>query len=152
MKEILDSATSLLFELICVVHQANCFSVEDNVLNIFWLMKILEAQDQTKPFVQRIMDRVTALVSSSSDKYLSPDNAVLLYRQLYVLSSFLEYSTAVANHIRIGYAEEFRYYIRKAVVQKKLSSKFPLTRPTIELLEKVTNYVLNKSVVQQTYR
>lgn len=27
--------------------QANCFSVEDNVLNIFWLMKILEAQDQT---------------------------------------------------------------------------------------------------------
>ena len=54
------------------------------------------------------MDRVTALVSSSSDKYLSPDNAVLLYRQLYVLNSFLEYSTALANHIRIGYAEEFR--------------------------------------------
>ena len=27
--------------------QANCFSVEDNVLNIFWLMKILEVQDQT---------------------------------------------------------------------------------------------------------
>ena len=27
--------------------QANYFSVEDNVLNIFWLMKILEVQDQT---------------------------------------------------------------------------------------------------------
>lgn len=45
--EVLDSATSLLFELICVVHQANCFSVEGNVLNIFWLMKFLEAQEQT---------------------------------------------------------------------------------------------------------
>ena len=27
--------------------QANCFALEDNVLNIFWLMKILEAQEQT---------------------------------------------------------------------------------------------------------
>ena len=27
--------------------QANCFSVEDNVLNIYWLMKIVETQEQT---------------------------------------------------------------------------------------------------------
>lgn len=53
------------------------------------------------------MGRVTSLVSSS-DKYLSSANAVLLYRQLYVLKNFLEYSVVVANHIRVGYAEEFR--------------------------------------------
>ncbi|PFX30130.1 Uncharacterized protein C12orf56-like [Stylophora pistillata] len=46
-REALDNATSLLFELMCPVHQANCFSVEDKVLNIFWLMKIVEAQEQT---------------------------------------------------------------------------------------------------------
>jgi len=148
LKEILDSATSLLFELICVIHQANCFSMEDNVLNIYWLMKILESQEQTKPFVQQILERVTSLVSSA-DKSLSPPDAVLLYKQLYVLKNFLEYSAVVANHIRVGYAEEFRYYIRKPVVKKKLPSKLPLTSPTIELLEKVTNYVLNKTVRQQ---
>lgn len=148
LKEILDSATSLLFELICVVHQANCFSVEDNVLNIFWLMKIVESQEQTKAFVERVMERLTSLVSSSG-KHLSPADAVLLYRQLYVLKNFLEYGTVVANQIRVGYAEEFRYYIRKPIVKKKLSSEFPLTSPTIELLEKVTDYVLNKTITQQ---
>lgn len=53
------------------------------------------------------MDRVTSLVSSTA-KYLSPADAVLLYRQLYVLKNFLEYSAVVANLIRVGYAEEFR--------------------------------------------
>ncbi|XP_068758501.1 uncharacterized protein C12orf56-like [Montipora capricornis] len=147
--EVMDSATSLLFELICIVHQANCFSLEGNVLNIFWLMKILEAQEQTKPFVDRVMARLTSLVSSA-EKYLCPSDAVLLYRQLFVLKNFLEYSTLVATHIQEGYAEEFRYYIRKPVVQKKLPSKFPLTRPTIELLEKVTSFVLNRRAIQQS--
>jgi len=86
---------------------------------------------------------------SSSGKHLSPADAVLLYRQLYVLKNFLEYGTVVANQIRVGYAEEFRYYIRKPIVKKKLSSEFPLTSPTIELLEKVTDYVLNKTITQQ---
>jgi len=86
---------------------------------------------------------------SSSDKYLSPADAVLLYRQLYILKNFLEYGSVVANQIRVGYAEEFRYYIRKPVVKKKLSSEFPLTSPTIELLERVTNFVLNKTATQQ---
>jgi len=45
---------------------------------------------------------------SSADKSLSPPDAVLLYKQLYVLKNFLEYSAVVANHIRVGYAEEFR--------------------------------------------
>ena len=54
------------------------------------------------------MERLTSLASSSS-KYLSPADAVLLYRQLYVLKNFLEYGTVVANQIRVGYAEEFRY-------------------------------------------
>lgn len=53
------------------------------------------------------MDRVTLLVSST-DRCLSPSKAVLFYKQLYVLKNFLEYSTVVANHIRVGYAEEFR--------------------------------------------
>lgn len=146
--EVLDSATSLLFELICVVHQANCFSVEGNVLNIFWLMKFLEAQEQTRPFVDRVMARVTFLVSSP-DKYVCPSDAVLLYRQLFVLKNFLEFSVVVTTHIRERYAEEFRYYIRKPVVQKKLPSKFPLTRPTIELLEKVSSFVLNRTATQR---
>ena len=60
------------------------------------------------------MERLTSLVSSSG-KSLSPANAVLLYRQLYVLKNFLEYGTAVANQIRVGYAEEFRYSIYKDV-------------------------------------
>jgi len=42
-----------------------------------------------------------------------------------------------------------RYYIRKPVVKKKLSSEFPLTSPTMELLERVTNFVLNKTATQQ---
>lgn len=78
LREVLENATLLLFELMCAVHQANCFSVEDNVLNIFWLIKFVEAQEQTKCVVQRIMERLTLLVLSSGG-YLSPSEAVLLY-------------------------------------------------------------------------
>ena len=53
------------------------------------------------------MARLTSLVSSA-EKYLCPSDAVLLYRQLFVLKNFLEYSTLVATHIQEGYAEEFR--------------------------------------------
>lgn len=53
------------------------------------------------------MVQLTSLVSSS-DKYLSPAIAVLLYRQLYILKNFLEYGSVVANQMRVGYAEEFR--------------------------------------------
>lgn len=56
------------------------------------------------------MVQLTSLVSSS-DKYLSPADAVLLYRQLYILKNFLEYGSVVANQIRVGYAEEFRYLL-----------------------------------------
>ncbi|PFX12557.1 Uncharacterized protein C12orf56-like [Stylophora pistillata] len=143
LREVLDNATSLLFELICAVNQANCFSVEDNILNMFWRMKIVQAQEQARYCVQRIMKRLTLLVSSSG-RYVSPTEAVLLYRQLYLLKSFLEYGTVVANQIRVGYAEEFRYYIRKQVVKKKLSTKFLLTSPITELLEKVTDLVLKQ--------
>ena len=63
------------------------------------------------------MDRVTLLVSST-ERSLSPSKAVLLYKQLYVLKNFLEYSTVVANHIRVGYAEEFRWV--KTVLKEEL--------------------------------
>lgn len=70
-----------------------------------------------KPFVERVMDRVTLLVLST-ERCLSPSKAVLLYKQLYVLKNFLEYSTVIANHIRVGYAEEFRWV--KTVLKEEL--------------------------------
>ena len=66
------------------------------------------------------MVQLTSLVSSS-DKYLSPADAVLLYRQLYILKNFLEYGSVVANQIRVGYAEEFRYYTAFNLLLSKLT-------------------------------
>lgn len=57
--------------------------------------------------MDRVMARVTFLVSSP-DKYACPSDAVLLYRQLFVLKNFLEFSVVVTTHIRERYAEEFR--------------------------------------------
>lgn len=67
LREVLDNATSLLFELMCAVHQANCFSVEDNVLNIFWLIKMVEAQEQTI-LHQKASGKEETLLQVSSDK------------------------------------------------------------------------------------
>ena len=59
--------------------------------------------------MQRIIVHFTLLLSSSG-RYLSPFEAVLLYRQLYVLRNFLEYATAVTNQIRVRYTEELKYH------------------------------------------
>ena len=45
--EWLDWIYDNFMRLSFLLFQANCFSVEDNVLNIFWLIKIVEAQEQT---------------------------------------------------------------------------------------------------------
>ena len=113
----LQKETDLVFNKLCITTQMKapgsvaarrkkCSGFWKETRNSFWSFSFLFIFQ--KPFVERVMDRVTLLVSST-ERSLSPSKAVLLYKQLYVLKNFLEYSTVVANHIRVGYAEEFRW-------------------------------------------
>ena len=50
--------------------QANCFSVEDNVLNIYWLMKIVETQEQTVSISQGLTKKLLLHMKWSDDSII----------------------------------------------------------------------------------
>ena len=50
--------------------QANCFSVEDNVLNIYWLMKIVETQEQTVSISQGLTKKFFLHLKGSGDSII----------------------------------------------------------------------------------
>ncbi|XP_031571203.1 uncharacterized protein C12orf56-like [Actinia tenebrosa] len=130
--------------------KAIIFPVEGNALNICWLVSLMDSNSSTETFVERMMERQLNIISTRR-KHLSPKHAVLLYQQLYILQNIMDYSENMAASIPRSYAEEFRYYIKKPIIHKKLSSRYPLTPPILKLLDKVTLRVL-KGKSRTSYR
>ncbi|MGH0115985.1 UNVERIFIED_CONTAM: hypothetical protein FKN15_060449 [Acipenser sinensis] len=79
---------------------------------------------------------------------LSPSQAVLLYQQLYILSSCIQYSSSLAEDIRTEYREEFRYYIQTPSLEERFPLCYPITQPTVRLLAHVLELVEHKPAPQ----
>ncbi|XP_032234671.1 uncharacterized protein C12orf56 [Nematostella vectensis] len=140
LNEVLDCVTSVIYEILTAVHQSSVFKIENNTINISWLIKIIDTHREAEAFVKRMMDRQMSVVLSDR-KPLSTKSAVLVYRQLYILHNLLEYSHPMASAIPRSYSEEFRYYIKRHI-EKKLPIQFPLTMPTLSLLSHVSDAIL----------
>ncbi|XP_064605292.1 uncharacterized protein C12orf56 homolog isoform X2 [Liolophura sinensis] len=141
--EFTDVSMTTVFELFLMARQANWNHNSDNFLNIFWMVQVLEELSTTEKYVERVIQQAMALISPSQVEQLSPAEAVKLYQQFSVILIFLSYSPRVTFFIRNNYMEEFKYFVQPAVVERKLSSSFPITRDTIKLIEDVLSKVLD---------
>ncbi|XP_019496085.1 PREDICTED: uncharacterized protein C12orf56 homolog isoform X2 [Hipposideros armiger] len=119
--EYTNTATALLYEILLVSQQVT--------------------------FVASIVKQVVKGLSASF-QLLSPSQTVLLYQQLFILKSCLQYSKTLAEYIRNDYSEEFRYFIHMPALEKRLPLCYPITQPTTQLFHEVLKLVGQKQCVK----
>nr|XP_042119045.1 uncharacterized protein C12orf56 homolog [Peromyscus maniculatus bairdii] len=137
--EYTDTATALLFEILLVFQQGN-LALGSTKFAISWMMSFLQSCPPTVAFVASIVKRVARGLSASL-QLLTPCQAVLLYQQFYILRSCLQYSKALAEHIRSDHSEEFRYFIHMPALEKRLPVSYPITEPTTQLCHEVLQLI-----------
>ncbi|XP_033121696.1 uncharacterized protein C12orf56-like isoform X2 [Anneissia japonica] len=147
VQEITNVSTAVTFELILIAHQANWGNDEGKFFNICWLVKVLDSFSTTEKFVERLLAQAMKLLLPSKDSVISPDDAVLLFQQFFVLQTFIEYSSSITSYIRNNYMEEFRYYVQSPHILEKLPVKYPIRRLTLQLIDEVLSCVLQKKTV-----
>lgn len=137
-----DTATALLYEILLVFQQGN-LGLGSTKFAITWMMSFLQSCPPTMAFVASIVKRVVSGLSASL-QLLSPRQAVLLYQQLYILKSCLQYSKSLAEYIRNDHSEEFRYFIHVPALEKRLPVWYPITEPTTQLCREVLQLIEQK--------
>ncbi|XP_039090252.1 uncharacterized protein C12orf56 homolog isoform X12 [Hyaena hyaena] len=106
IKEYIDAATALLYEILLVFQQGN-LGLGPAEFAIGWMMPFLQSCPPFITFVASIVKQVVKGLAASFG-LLSPSQAVLLYQQFSILKSCLQYSQTLAEYIRNDYREEFR--------------------------------------------
>uniref|UniRef100_A0A8C5UV53 Chromosome 12 open reading frame 56 n=1 Tax=Microcebus murinus TaxID=30608 RepID=A0A8C5UV53_MICMU len=137
--EYTDTATALLYEILLVFQQGN-LGLGSSKFAISWMMSFLQSCPPIITFLASIVKQVVKGLSASF-QLLSPCKAVLLYQQLYILKSCLQYSKTLAEYIRNDYREEFRYFIHMPALEKRLPLCYPITQPTTQLFHEVLKLV-----------
>ncbi|XP_013379999.1 uncharacterized protein C12orf56 isoform X2 [Lingula anatina] len=144
--EFTDMAAVVLFELMVIAKNANWEDKEDAFFNISWMMKILEKMRTTEKFIERVTTSALHYIAPSKRVELTPQEAVLVFQQFYVLQTFIKYNEPIATYIRNNYTEEFKYFVQAPVIAEKLPKHYPITEWAVSLIEQVTSHVLEKKV------
>ncbi|XP_041112979.1 uncharacterized protein C12orf56-like [Polyodon spathula] len=142
-----EAATAVLYEIILLTHQGNLTSDWGPFMTVGWVMAVLQGLPSTVSFIGSVVKAVISVLSPALP-LLSPSQAVLLYQQLYILSSCIQYSNSLAEDIRTEYREEFRYYIRTPFLEERFPLHYPITPPTVRLLAHVLELVKHKPAPQ----
>uniref|UniRef100_A0A9L0IL23 Chromosome 12 open reading frame 56 n=1 Tax=Equus asinus TaxID=9793 RepID=A0A9L0IL23_EQUAS len=144
--EYTDTATALLYEILLVFQQGN-LGLGSTQFAVSWLMSFLQSRPPIMTFVASVVKQVVKGLSASL-QLLSPGQAVLLYQQLCILRSCLQYSKTLAEYIRNDYREEFRYFIHMPALEKKLPLRYPIAQPTTQVFHEVLKLVEQKPCVR----
>ncbi|XP_059833559.1 uncharacterized protein C12orf56 homolog isoform X2 [Hypanus sabinus] len=140
-----DAVVSALYEIFLITHQGSWGSGSGNVMTVGWLMAALQRLPAMLLFIDHMMKRIIETVLSPLH-LMSPSQALLLFQQLYILNTCLQYGSRLAEHIRSKYCEEFRYYIQKATVEAMLPVHYAVSQPAVRLLQQVLGCILQKPV------
>lgn len=142
LTEFTKTALATVFELFLMAKQANWGFFEGNFYNISWMVTTLEEIKHTEKFVARLIDMVLAMISPSSAEKLSPNDAVILYQQFFILETFLQYSPKVKTFICSTYTEEFKYFVQPPAIMKKLPQTYPVYHILLSQIEEVVKKVI----------
>ncbi|KAK1168750.1 hypothetical protein AOXY_G9608 [Acipenser oxyrinchus oxyrinchus] len=150
-----EAATAVLYEIILLAHQGNLTSDWGRFMTVGWVMAVLQGLPSMVSFIGSVVKAVISVLSPALSPalppalpLLSPSQAVLLYQQLYILSSCIQYSSSLAEDIRTEYSEEFRYYIQTPSLEERFPLCYPITLPTVRLLAHVLELVEHKPAPQ----
>ncbi|KAK1906352.1 putative protein C12orf56 like [Dissostichus eleginoides] len=137
LAEYLDSACSLLFELLLLGHEASRCSLTENFLSVGWILRVLQPHPHLMSFVSHQAQQVVVVLSDLQDSPLAPSQSVLLFQRCRLLLACLQYNNLLAQHLRSHFREEFRYFVKLSCVEVKLPPHYPISPPTLRLVEQI---------------
>uniref|UniRef100_A0A3Q3W597 Uncharacterized protein n=1 Tax=Mola mola TaxID=94237 RepID=A0A3Q3W597_MOLML len=143
--EYLDAACSLLFELLLLGHEASrCFTA-DNFLSVGWILRVLQPHPHLTSFIGYQAQQVVLVLSDLQESFLSPIRAVLLFQRCRLLLACLQYNNQLAQHLQSHFQEEFRYFVKLSRVEEKLPPHYPISQPTLRLVEQILSLSTNNA-------
>uniref|UniRef100_A0A3P8P7J5 Uncharacterized protein n=1 Tax=Astatotilapia calliptera TaxID=8154 RepID=A0A3P8P7J5_ASTCA len=142
LPEYLDTAASLLFELLLVGHvTSRCVSAE-NFLSVGWILRVLQPHPHLLSFIGYQVQQVVLVLTGLQVSVPSPVQSVLLFQRLNLLLACLQYNSQLAQHLRSHFREEFRYSVMPSGSEVKLPPHYPISRPTLRLVEHIRTLML----------
>ncbi|KAA8580349.1 hypothetical protein FQN60_005884 [Etheostoma spectabile] len=109
LAEYLDAACSLLFELLLSGHELS--------------------------FISYQAQQVVLVLSDGQESFLSPFQSVLLFQRCRLLLACLQSNSRLAQHLQFHFREE--YSVKLSCAQEKLPPHYPISRPTLRLLQQI---------------
>ncbi|XP_034719160.1 uncharacterized protein C12orf56 homolog isoform X1 [Etheostoma cragini] len=137
LAEYLDAACSLLFEILLSGHEASRCSSADNFLSVGWILGVLQPHPHLLSFISYQAQQVVLVLSDGQESFLSPFQSVLLFQRCRLLLACLQSNSQLAQHLQIHFREEFRYSVKLVCAQEKLPPHYPISRPTLRLLQQI---------------
>ncbi|XP_070785342.1 uncharacterized protein C12orf56 homolog [Enoplosus armatus] len=137
LAEYLDAACSLLFELLLLGHEASKCSSADNFLSVGWILRVLQPHPHLLSFIGYQAQQVVLVLSDPQESFLSPVQSVLLFQRCHLLLACLQYNNQLAQHLRSHFREEFRYFVKLSCAEEKLPPHYPISQPTLQLIEQI---------------
>ncbi|XP_039891882.1 uncharacterized protein C12orf56 homolog isoform X1 [Simochromis diagramma] len=142
LAEYLDTAASLLFELLLVGHvTSRCVSAE-NFLSVGWILRVLQPHPHLLSFIGYQVQQVVLVLTGLQVSVPSPVQSVLLFQRLHLLLACLQYNSQLAQHLRSHFREEFRYSVMPSGSEVKLPPHYSISRPTLRLVEHIRTLML----------
>ncbi|XP_073336520.1 uncharacterized protein C12orf56 homolog [Pagrus major] len=137
LSEYLDAASSLLFELLLLGHEASRCSSADNFLSVGWILRVLQPHPHLTSFIGYQAQQVVLVLSDLQESFLSPVQSVLLFQRCRLLLACLQYNTQLGQHLRSHFREEFRYFVKLSCAEEKLPPHYLISQPTLRLVEQI---------------
>ncbi|XP_033470446.1 uncharacterized protein C12orf56 homolog [Epinephelus lanceolatus] len=139
LAEYLDAACSLLFELLLLGHEASRCSSAESFLTVGWILGVLQPHPDLLPFLSYQAQQVVLVLSDLQESSLTPVQSVLLYQRCHLLLACLRHNNQLAQHLRSHFREEFRYFVKLSRAEEKLLPHYPISQPTLRLVEQILN-------------
>ncbi|CAL8242289.1 unnamed protein product [Merluccius merluccius] len=144
LAEYLDSACSLLFELVLLGQEASRGSSLENFLTVGWLFGVVRSDPHLLPFMGYQAQQVVSALSDPGPPALSPARSVLLFQRCRVLLASLQHSHLLGLYLHSHYCEEFRYCVKPSSAAERLPALYPISQPALGLVHQLLALILHR--------
>ncbi|XP_020781909.2 uncharacterized protein C12orf56 homolog [Boleophthalmus pectinirostris] len=141
--EYLDSACSLLFELLLQGQEKSKFSFSESILSVGWILQELQPHRHLLSFIGYQTQQVVLVLSSPPHYILSPVQSVLLFQRCHLLLVSLQYSKHLMQHLKSNFRDDFKYSVNVVSVEPKLPPHYPISPMIRQLVKQILTLILH---------
>lgn len=131
--EVTNASVTLLFEILFACQQVTTQTTPFSGVAV--VCDVLAMSQSLDSFWSLFLTQCLTLMVSDDKIALRPHQVVLLYQYLYVLNTVIDNNHKLNSTLKVGYKEEFRYYVHADLVSARIPSDYPIKGALMQLLQ-----------------